>query len=486
LLIDRHLVDKMDNVEFRFHHPNPLPLPKSPLRGAYATVIKDGDLFRAYYRGDDLGYTGPRNYSGHPGEITCYAESRDGHEWTFPRLGLFAVNGTRDNNAIMVGPSPFSHNFSPFLDTRPGVDANERFKALAGHPGFERKVKADGLHSFVSADGIHWKKTGEQPVIPYDMSWSHAFDSQNVSFWSEAEQLYVCYFRVYATYLGAVRTTSSVPLSLPDKSREVGHVDELRSIARSTSPDFGKWSTPVLMNPNLPGEHLYTSQTHPYFRAPHIYIALPSRYVAGRVSSEKTHAMLGSTDILFMSTRAGSPVFDRLFTEAFISPGLDPERWKSRANYVALNVVPTGDAEMSIYHSLSGHRYTLRTDGFISVRAGAKQGELVTKPVIFDGNKLIVNYSTSAAGSLRVEMQEPDGTPIPLFSLEKCELAVGDTVDGHISWQGNPDSGAWAGKPVRLRFVMTECDLYSFRFRPKPTSAPNNLSMVPTMHASPG
>ena len=56
--------------------------------------------------------------------------------------------------------------------------------------------------------------------------------------------------------------------------------------------------------------------------------------------------------------------------------------------------------------------------------------------------------------------------PPPKFSLENCETHVGDKIAGHISWRGNPDLKAWSGKPIRLRFVMTECDLYSFRFRP--------------------
>ena len=34
----------------------------------------------------------------------------------------------------------------------------------------------------------------------------------------------------------------------------------------------------MLLKANFPGEHLYTTQTHPYFRAPHLYIALPTRF----------------------------------------------------------------------------------------------------------------------------------------------------------------------------------------------------------------
>ncbi|NLL84461.1 MAG: hypothetical protein GX230_09525, partial [Lentisphaerae bacterium] len=109
LFVDRFLINTMDKIEFQLHEPQRLALPKTPFRGAYMTVIKDGDIYRGYYRGDDPAYPGPRNYSGHPGEITCYAESRNGHEWTFPSIGLFDVNGTRSNNVILAKQPPLSH-----------------------------------------------------------------------------------------------------------------------------------------------------------------------------------------------------------------------------------------------------------------------------------------------------------------------------------------------------------------------------------------
>jgi hypothetical protein len=67
------------------------------------------------------------------------------------------------------------------------------------------------------------------------------------------------------------------------------------------------------MAPNLPDEHLYTSQTHPFFRAPHIYIALPTRF---QQEQRGPFERVGITDILFMSTRAGATSYERLFTAA--------------------------------------------------------------------------------------------------------------------------------------------------------------------------
>jgi len=439
LFVDRYLVESMNNVEFQLQHPQQAPSSESSPRGFYMTIIKDGDLYRAYYRDRDPSYIEPR-YSGDPGEITRYAESHDGIEWTYPDLGLFEVEGSEHSNVVMADAPPYTHNFSPFLDARPGVDPKQRYKALAGHPGHPKENRSEGMHAFVSADGIVWEKLGEEEVIPYNKDWGHAFDSQNVAFWSEVEEQYVCYFRTWDTKHGRLRT-----------------------ISRTTSPDFVNWSEPVVMDVNLPGEHLYTSQTQPYFRAPHIYIALPSRYTAGRVGAKSADSMKGSTDILFMAKRAGDNTYERLFTEAFLRPGMKASRWESRANYVAQNVVSTGEGEMSIYHHL-GYRYTLRTDGFISVHAGAEEGDMLTMPIIFDGEQLIVNYSTSAAGSLRVEIQNADGTPVPGFELEKSTFAVGDTIDGVMSWEGSPDLARLAGTPVRLRFVLEECDVFSFRF----------------------
>ncbi|HEX9660542.1 MAG TPA: hypothetical protein VGA18_09580, partial [Rhodothermales bacterium] len=359
LFVDSLIIESLDNVEFRLHYPD-LAAPSSnpPSNGHYATVIKDGDTYRLYNRGG-----GKASYDGDPVEHTEYFESSNGIDWTRPNLGLFEINGSRDNNVVLAHDPPFSNNFSPFLDSRLDVPAGERYKALAG-------IRESGLVAFVSPDGIHWSRLRDEPVFTEGI-----FDSQNVSFWSEAEKKYVCYFR---TWTGEGYTG-------------------LRTISRTTSPDFLHWSDPVHLLPNEPGEHLYTNGTHPYFRAPHIYVSLPTRFHPDRGNA---------TDILLMTSRRGGP-FDRTFKEAFIRPGPDLARWENRANYAALNVVPTDTAEMSIY--VRGRRYTLRTDGFVSLHAGFEEGEVVTVPLLFDGSRLEMNASTSAGGHVLVDMLSESG-----------------------------------------------------------------------------
>lgn len=467
LFVDRWLVDDVCDVDFRLHAPH-LEAPVLPMKGHYMTVLQDGDRYRAYYRQSDPSYTG-EHFDGNAGEVTCYAESRDGITWSLPDLGLCLVDGSRHNNAILRTPL-FGTNFAPFLDANPAADPRARYKALAGtHPFSDRP--GSGLHAFQSADGLHWEMVRETAVI---IPREYGLDSQNVSFWSVAEGQYVCYFRsflppadgpcpacprLHPEDLGTVRPwTAMSEEELQDYRSQWTHPapGRYRSISRTTSKDFIHWTEPIAMAPNLPGEHLYTSQTHPYFRAPHIYIALPTRFHPERGES---------TDILFMTTRAGAEHFDRLFTEAFIRPGLDPQRWGNRSNYAACGVVPTGAAEMSIYHGPAGRRYTLRTDGFVSLHAGAITGDMTTRPFIFDGAQLTLNLSTSAAGGARVELQDEYGRPLPGHALADCPPIFTDTIEHTVRWHNGSDVSAWIDKPIRLHVELQEADLYAVRFR---------------------
>src|SRR5262245_9632018 len=159
LFVDDFLIGRLEGASLRLHEPIPAGVAlkfDKPWEGkftGYITVLADEDRFRMYYRGLPEN-TRQRSTN----EVTCYAESRDGLTWTKPNLGLFEVQGTLDNNVVLAGSGPFSHNFAPFLDKNPAVPAAERFKALAGRGG-------SGLVAFVSGDGLRWKKLRETPVL---------------------------------------------------------------------------------------------------------------------------------------------------------------------------------------------------------------------------------------------------------------------------------------------------------------------------------
>ena len=115
-------------------------------------------------------------------------------------------------------------------------------------------------------------------------------------------------------------------------------------------------------------------------------------------------------------------------------------------------------------------RYTLRTDGFVSVNAGFAGGGFTTPALVFEGDELELNYATSAVGSVRVEVQDAGGGPLPGFALDTCPEIFGDEIEGVVRWADGGDVGALAGRPVRLRFVMKDADVFAFRFREKGTA----------------
>jgi hypothetical protein len=459
LFVDHLLVDKTTgNAALRMHRPvdrgSVLKFDK-PWEGAfcaYVSILHVGDKYQAYYRGSSGAST--RNIGDH--QVVCYAESNDGVSWRKPELDLFPRDGRPRTNIILADASPDTHNFAPFYDTCPGVPAEQRYKAIGGYD-------KPGLCAYGSPDGIRWKRLSDRPVLTKEQLGEKAlvFDSQNVPFWSERERKYLLYYRVYR--------------------------ERKRRTARVESDDFLTWRNPVLMeyrrgpdDPPAPVEQLYTNQTRPYFRAPQIYVATAARFMlARRVLTTQQAQAVGvdpryfndTSDAVLMTSRGGN-VYDRTFMEAFVGPGIGYENWTSRTNYPACGVVQTGPTEMSVYVNQNygqptSHlrRYSLRLDGFASVHADYDGGAMITKPLTFTGDALLLNFATSAAGGVRVEVQDADGKPLPGFTLDDCSELIGNEIERAVTWRGGGLSSL-AGKPVCLRFVLKDADLFAIRFAP--------------------
>jgi hypothetical protein len=64
-----------------------------------------------------------------------------------------------------------------------------------------------------------------------------------------------------------------------------------------------------------------------------------------------------------------------------------------------------------------------------------------------------------------VEIQDERGNPIEGFRLEDSREIIGDQIEREVSWQSGSDVRQLAGKPARLRFVLKDADLFSFRFK---------------------
>lgn len=442
LFVDDYLIDSMNGVELVLQKPQPAGIAikfDKPWEGnvsAYVSVFQDGDKYRMYYRGASAPSYARRSAL-KPGEtlfpehrnLTCYAESADGITWTKPSLGIVEFNGSRDNNIVFDGGEA-SENFSPFQDKNPAAPASERYKAVGGG--------GKGLFAFKSADGIHWTKITEQRIIT-----DGQFDSLNVVFWDTLRQEYVA---IYRAYMQGVRT-----------------------LKHATSKDFVHWTPGEWADyGDTPMEQLYTNATTPYFRAPQIYLAFPKRYIPWRHIFDDDPQHDGVSEAVFMSSRDGVH-WDRRFLEAFVRPGRDPLDWVHRDHMVATGILQTAPDELSIF--ISRHytfpsayleRMTLRLDGFVSVHAGYYGGTFTTKPFIFDGHKLVLNYATSAVGSIRWELLDADGNPFPGFGFDQTKPLSGDEIEHVIDI---PTPKHLETRPLRLRFMLKDADLYSLQIR---------------------
>ena len=198
LFVDHFLIDQLEGSGLQLHSPQPaervltLNLPWEGVYSACFTLIEDQGKYRLYYRGL------PAAKHSQGTEVTCCAESEDGIHWSKPKLGLYEVRGTKENNVILAR-NRACHNFAPFLDKNPQAPASQRYKALGG-------TGQPGLIAFGSPDGIHWRQLQPEPVFS-----KGAFDSQNIAFWSETEDCYVCYFRVFRRGVRWVSRTTSPP-----------------------------------------------------------------------------------------------------------------------------------------------------------------------------------------------------------------------------------------------------------------------------------
>jgi hypothetical protein len=279
-------------------------------------------------------------------------------------------------------------------------------------------------------------------------------DSMNLAFWDTTRNQYVCFLR--------------------NSIRRPGR-DGVRGIVTAVSSDFVHWTKPVFLKyPGAPLEHLYTSQIAPYDRAPHIFLGFPKRYVPTRTAVQHQHS--GVSDGVFMSSRDGLS-FKR-WGEAIIRPGPQQDCWVNRNHMTGWGIlttkseIPGTPDDLSIY-STEGYytgrdvklrRFTYRIDGFVSVQAPLAGGELLTKPIVFSGHQLRLNFSTSAAGSIRVEIQDRAGRPIDGFALQDCPEMFADAIDRTVTWRNGSNVRSLAGKSIRLRIQLKDADLYAFQF----------------------
>ncbi|MBI4581097.1 MAG: hypothetical protein HY718_15440 [Planctomycetes bacterium] len=490
LFIDQRFLPEARGVELRVHKPiktgEMTIKPERPWEqggiGPYSSVSHDDAGYHMWYHT----MTTVQWHTGEGRGCICYATSKDGIHWERPDLGVAEFDGSKQNNIVMgfgaAGLKLGQDGGMVFRDPTAPADQKYRMPIRAADLG-------EGIHIFSSGDGIHWRLTHKSAITARSQAKGHHLDSQNVVFYDERLGKYVAYLRRNVSDPGS----------------------QGRSIARGESATLDGFSVvqdlPVVLGPDR--EDLFHGQTQvvDYYMSAAIrypwaddaYFMFPTayyHYIGGGVLPEFKNEIptnAGPLDTRFAASRDGIK-WERFDREPFVPLGMKGEfDWASTRTIWGIVPDVTG-RYMYLYYRGSDwlhgwdrdernkrllteaglgasqniavlSRLVLRRDGFVSVHGAYAGGEFTTPPLVFTGGRLLINVDTSAAGIVRVGLLDGEGRSVPGFGVDECDMIhTTNDVNRLVSWHGRSDVKDLANKPVRLRFVLRDADLYAFQF----------------------
>ena len=428
--------------------------------GPYCSVLKDEGKVRLWYDvrfGDTV--------------QVAYAESSDGLHFTKPVLGLFPLNGTTDNNIVM--PTRIGGG-SVWLDAHASRDQRYRSQSKGYNP-----PTAGQLYWFNSSDGIHWTLWQTQAI--------GACDTQSIAFWDRRIGRYVLYTRLNPNAGTQARCRTVRRLESDDLQHweneltvmQADAVDDTTYVSPTPQPPVDYYGAAVFRYPDEDGLYIMLSQTFWHFTR-------RTQEELGILDSEadplKAERLAPATlDVRLAVSRDGL-TFDRLgarkpfmtlgpegaFDSRFVWALPNPIRMGNElwVYYAGRNTDHDGILDPKAAHAMSGVGLAvMRLDGFVSADADYAGGEILTRPLTFEGHRLEINVDTGAGGSLRVELLDASGTPIPGYARADAQPVWGNSVCMPVHWAAQKDLHLLSGKPVRLRFILRDCRLYAFQFR---------------------
>ena len=482
---DEYLMEQAEGIRVQMHKPearNVVFTCDKPWEGndsGYFALIHDEGRCRIYYRGrsdlvNDDGTVCPVHKP-----TFCYAETRDGKTWERVTVGEVAFWGSKDNNIIR---DDIYDNMFFFKDTNPDCPPEERYKGLAE---YSPEGKGQQLFLFVSNDGIHFTP---KRLLADD----GAYDSLNVAFWDDVTQKYWLFYRGIH---GGRSKDGKWDASSDQTDEERRHcLNIIRDIRVRTSTDFFHWDTPQMLQYSPADEDLemYTNNVQKYYRAKHMFVGFPMRYIdryhdaanfahlpdrKHRQDLIRCYGRVGTamTDGAIMTSRDGY-AFCRP-NEAFMTPEIERgTNWYYGDCGICYGMmetasdIPGAPNEISLYYpndyragDVKIRRYVVRLDGFFSWHCDYKPGRVVTKPIIFDGNNLSINFATSAIGYVRIRLLDADGNVLEGYDSGRL---FGDSVDRTVDFEKKLAN--LAGKEVRMEISMSDAELYSFKFEEIP------------------
>ena len=488
LFVDDRFIESKHGVVRRVNPPvkaGPVLTPEAKWESGrvspYVSVLEDPTAkgrFLMYYLADPKSVEAGWEYS--PNFHLCRAVSPDGIHWKRERIGKYRIDGSKDNNVVL--PMEELHdNVTVFLD--PLAKDAHPFKMVGQYmkPG----GRFAGVYLWRSRDGIQWERLAEQ-ALPF------CSDTQNICFYDHRLKKYVAYIRAWSPR-HVKRTEMADLLALPwpfneDPKRDKKDPKEYF--------DKGVWRTaknelPTVMRHDKfdpPGTDVYTNCVQLYPYADDVYVAFPSiyRHYDGYNPRGRDHRGQirndGAVEAQLAVSRDG--VHFTRFRQPYVGLGRIGQPDGGQI-YMAAGMIRRGDdlyqyySGMPFTHGLDskeGVKYTKglpreviirvvqRLDGFVSMDAGGKGGELTTPVIAFKGSRLRLNIDCGGIGETWVELQDERGKPIQGFSMKESVSVDRNGVAQEVWWHNGPDVSSLAGRPVKMRIQMRSAKLFGFQF----------------------
>lgn len=447
--------DKPVKREVAFKHDAPW----ERLDTVYHNIVKlPQGGYRMYYKSFYNGLKTDGSFAGI--RRICYIESQDGIRWSRPVADVITIPESDKNNIISIEGYYFDNLFV-FYDDNPACPESERFKAVYGEWN-------TGLFGYLSADGIHFDYHHEI-VMGRSKDTGCYYDTLNVVFFDKTIGKYVAFVRGFHVGDDTYPPDPDVP-------------EAVRDIRRIESDDFRTWSEAKIVDYSDDYDYqLYASCVMQYYRNSDYYVSFPTRYIARPDWTDGFEQLCGAeerkergrgqslNDAIFMSSHDSGKSWQRRSEARFTSGPEREEGWVYGDCYPCVGMIetpaltPGTDNEISFFMKEHGkecsllYRYTMRKDGFSGYYGKYSGAKYVTKPFVFEGKELVVNFATSAQGGMTLTLTDSEGN-----RATSCEY-FGDKVDRSIAF--DKPLSSFAGKEVTLEVCLKDATLYSFMFR---------------------
>lgn len=479
VFIDGAIFDEIGDAKFVVNPPKRAERVLDNIEGTFRkhlTVVEDEEgLIRIYNSVEE-------------DHLAVYT-SRDGINFERPDLGKGTFNGHRN----IVIPEMVGGLGNPFIE--PHAHPQERWKYFTD---YHRR----GIYLYTSPDGYNWTRN-RTLTLPFRSG------TQSSTFYDDQRQVYVSFHRsgIFHTPAGDTQRSSVVTehkdLRSPLPFQALSQQDYWNLREQYPLRDPLPWFTdngpltpggfgmeyPHVFDPtpeDPPGVDFYLTKSIKYPWAADTYLAFPVGYFHYENDGPPARRVLGTPEF----GRGSGPLESQI---AVSRNGLDWHRYPEPAYvgigrhegrdvvtaYIAQGMVLRGEEIWQYYfgethyHSpytsdMAGrgaYRLVQRLDGFVSLDSPyGYETTAITKPLVFEGSRLVLNVDTDAVGYMQVGLVDEEGEAVEGFSVDDCIYINGDFIATEVEWLSGKDVSKLAGNPVQMVLRMRGTKLYAMQF----------------------